>query len=207
MSPIRFNIQPWKNYIISLGCIGLLIGSGTLRDARANDWPSWLGPQNDGIAKETDWMKDWPKSGPDVLWRARIGTGFSSMATSDGMLYAMGHESGKDILRCLDMKSGDLVWTYEYPEELFDRQHEGGPGATPTIDDGTVYIFSKNGKFHAVDAKSGKIVWRKNLVDDLGAEVPTWGFSGSAVVEGNKVLLDAGFIIAFDKKTAPSYHK
>ena len=32
------------------------------------DWPQWQGPDRTGIARETGLLKEWPASGPPVLW-------------------------------------------------------------------------------------------------------------------------------------------
>ena len=57
----------------------------------AADWPRRRGPDANGISKETAWTTQWPASGPKQLWKAKVGTGFSSFAVSNGRLYTMGN--------------------------------------------------------------------------------------------------------------------
>ena len=38
--------------------------------AMGADWPQWRGPNRDGISKETGLLKEWPKAGPKLLWKA-----------------------------------------------------------------------------------------------------------------------------------------
>jgi outer membrane protein assembly factor BamB len=38
----------------------------------------------------------------------------------------------------------------------------------------------------------GSVIWAKNLNRELGLEIPTWGSAGSALVEGNLVILNLG---------------
>jgi outer membrane protein assembly factor BamB len=82
---------------------------------------------------------------------------------------------------------------------------EGGPGATPTVDGDRVYTLSRAGHLHCLDAATGKVVWMKHLVNDLGGKAPKWGYSGSPLVLGKSVIVDAGApgaaTVAFDKAT------
>src|SRR2546427_8749764 len=55
--------------------------------ARADDWPQWLGPKRDGVWRETGLLDKFPKGGPNVRWRAKIGGGYSGPAVADGRVY------------------------------------------------------------------------------------------------------------------------
>ena len=36
--------------------------------ARGDDWPQWMGPNRDGVWKETGVVEKFPKGGPKRLW-------------------------------------------------------------------------------------------------------------------------------------------
>lgn len=74
------------------------IGTGFYSTAEAADWPNWRGPNYNGISSETGWNATWPEGGPKVLWKKSIGTGFASMAISNGRVYATGNIKDNDIL-------------------------------------------------------------------------------------------------------------
>lgn len=182
-------------------CIGGVLAAMVCAPAWAEDWPHWRGPQHNGISRETGWDPGKLNDGPDVLWRKQIGTGFSSMAVSDGRVYATGNtgkpdekqEKGqKDILWCLDAGTGREIWQHAYPSPLQPKNYEGGPNATPTIDGGRVYAFSKHGHVFCVDAGSGAVVWQRHLAQDYGLEPPNWGFAGSPVIIDDLIVLNAG---------------
>ncbi len=40
------------------------------------DWPIYRGLQYNGITSETDWVADFPATGPRQLWKKSIGIGF-----------------------------------------------------------------------------------------------------------------------------------
>src|SRR5437667_6346926 len=100
---------------------------------RADDWPRWRGPRHDGISRETGWLDRWPEKGPNIAWRASVGTGFSSVAVAAGRLYTMGNADNKDTVFCLNAATGKKLWSHTYYAPLEDKLFEGGPTATPTV--------------------------------------------------------------------------
>ena len=46
----------------------------------ADDWPSFLGPQGNGISRETGLLNEWPADGPPVLWKKKVGEGYAAPA-------------------------------------------------------------------------------------------------------------------------------
>ncbi|HMP04225.1 MAG TPA: pyrrolo-quinoline quinone, partial [Gemmatales bacterium] len=59
--------------------LGGLVGVG-----QAADWPQWMGPQRDGIWRETGLVASFPAEGPKVLWRQPVGIGYTGPAVADG---------------------------------------------------------------------------------------------------------------------------
>jgi outer membrane protein assembly factor BamB len=160
--------------------------------ANAIDWYRWRGPDLNGISKEAGWLTTWPKEGPKQLWKASVGIGFSSMSVSDGRVYTMGNEKDIETVFCFDANTGELRWKHSYACPIDPHVYEGGPNATPTVDGKMVYTFSRKGHVFAFDAETGKVVWSKNVHDELGLKIPEWGLSGSVLVEGNLLIVNAG---------------
>src|SRR5262245_37353096 len=122
-------MQPRTSLLVLAGVIGL--GAPCLY---ASDWPRWRGVNADGISTETGWLGRWSGSGPKQLWKANVGTGYSSLAVADERAFTMGHNDGKDTVFCFDANSGKELWRYSYEAKLDDHYYEGGPSATPTVD-------------------------------------------------------------------------
>ena len=55
--------------------------------SRADDWPQWLGPQRDGVWRETGIVQKFPADGPKVMWRTPIGAGYAGPAVASGRVY------------------------------------------------------------------------------------------------------------------------
>ena len=161
--------------------------------ASAADWPNWRGPNYNGISDETGWLTSWPEKGPNVLWKASLGIGFSSIAVSDGKAYAMGNINKKtDVVYCFNAESGEELWRHSYAQRLDPKYYEGGTLASPTVDGGRVYTLSKDGKVFCLDAKTGKVKWEKDLIKELEIQRTGWGLAGSPLVVGDLVILNAG---------------
>src|SRR4051812_5565498 len=107
----------------------LMLGMLAAFPARSSDWPQWRGPNRDGISAERISI-NWSTEGPKLLWRASVGTGFSSIAVSEGRAYTMGNTEDKDTIWCFDARSGKDLWKYTYESKLGAVYYEGGPGST-----------------------------------------------------------------------------
>ena len=184
--------------------VGLFCGRSVAQDGAdaAADWPQWRGAQRDGSALAAGLAVDWKKQPPRVIWKAKVGTGFSSIAVSGGTALTMGNQKGKDSIYAFDAKSGRLKWQHTYACDLASLRHEGGPFATPTVDGGRVYTLSKLGHVFCLDLETGRALWKRDLVKATGTQRETYGFAGSPLIVGKVVIFSAGSAgAAFDAVT------
>ncbi len=189
---------PWLGISLLLGVLCF----GFASPAFSADWPNWRGPARNGVSPEMGLSFDWPAAGPKVLWKANVGTGFSSKAIAGGRLFTMGNENDKDSVRCLDAATGKLVWKHEYETPLDPNLFEGGPTSTPTVDGDRVYTIARQGKVFCFNAADGRVLWSRDLADGGELPAPGWGFAGSPTIHGDQLLLNVGESgMALDKKT------
>ena len=183
-------------------CLLLLLSA----TARAEDWPNYRGPNFDGNSTEA-----LPSNLPDeprILWRAKVGTGFSTVSVSRGRVLTMGNTDEVDTVYCLDATSGKILWKHSYPCALDPRFYEGGPGATPTIQGDAVYTLSKKGHAHRLDFETGKVIWSRDLTSDHKMELPEWSFASSPYLHDDLVVLNCGGAgIALDQATGKTRWK
>jgi outer membrane protein assembly factor BamB len=166
----------------------------------ADDWRQYQGPNRNLISSETNWRTDWDKNDPAIIWKNSIGFGFASISVVGDHVFTMGNIDDKDNVWCFDAKTGKEVWHHTYDCKVLAKQHEGGPCATPSIDNDSVYTISKMGQMFCLDAKTGKVKWEKDLIKEFGAKIPTWYFAGSVLLEENDLIIDIGQIVRMDKK-------
>ena len=66
---------------------------------RPGDWPGWRGPERTGVSAETGLLKQWPKGGPKLLWKATgLGAGYSTPSVAGGRLFTMGSRGDDEFL-------------------------------------------------------------------------------------------------------------
>ena len=115
--------------------------------------------------------------------------GHSSVAISYGRLYTMGNKDDVDTVFCFDPLSGDELWTYAYDCKAGPYP---GPHSTPTVDGQFTYTYSREGSLFCLDAKSGELIWRRDLKADFKVKGPRWAYACSPLVLGKMLIVHVG---------------
>ena len=189
------------NVFLAALWVGILVTASGLPGA---DWPQWRGQDENGTTTER--LPDKPGF-DNVVRRKQVGTGFSSVAVAEGRLFTMGHRGpktgGSETVWCFNAESGEELWTHSYPAPLIARFYEGGPGATPTVRQGRVFTYSKHGRLHCYEAKTGKLIWQRDMLAAAGLEgPPEWGFACSPYFLNDETLvIEAGATFALAATT------
>jgi outer membrane protein assembly factor BamB len=181
-----------------------LSGVSCATNAAPGDWPRWRGPNFDDHSTDTGLLKDWPKEGPPLAWKATgIGSGYSSIAVADGKLFTTGSKDGKISVHCLD-SGGKILWSTELGAAGGGNGYPGARGM-PTVDGQFVYALAPEGDLACFAIADGKKVWSKSLVQDFGGKAPDWKYSESVLIDGDKLICTPGgtkgTLLALDKKT------
>jgi outer membrane protein assembly factor BamB len=175
--------------------------------ALAADWGQWRGPNRDGCSTETGLLAAWPKDGPALAWKATgIGAGFSTVAIAGERIYTTGEKGDSDFVHCLDLNGGKILWSAKYGKSGAPGWGGfTGPRGTPTVDGEMLYVIGQYGEVACLKTADGSVVWSKALDKDFGGKRPEWGFSESALIDGNQMICTPGgaqgAIVALDKKT------
>jgi outer membrane protein assembly factor BamB len=175
--------------------------------AVAGDWAKWRGPNGNGVVDDSEWNPNALSGSPKIVWKTQLGLGYSAVAVQGNRLYTMGNftngANGKDIVYCLNAASGKEIWRYTYTCKTSERWP--GPTATPVLDGNRLYTLSDDtGDLHCLNAENGKVLWKRNVVSEFDT-VPPYdgvGYSGSALIEGDLILLNLNTAgVALDKST------
>jgi len=161
--------------------------------AHADDWPQFLGPQRDGVSKETGILKNWPKDGPPVAFQKPVGEGFSGPVVAGGKLIVFHRVGAEEIVACWDAQSGKALWSFAYPTQYQDGLGKGdGPRSTPTIDNQRVLTLGAEGKLHCLQLNDGKALWSRDLTKDYAVPQSFFGVGTSPLVIDGRVLINVG---------------
>jgi outer membrane protein assembly factor BamB len=148
----------------------LLVGLGapclSPLTSAAGDWPQWRGPNRDGVVHGATVPAKWPKTLRED-WKVEVGEGVASPVVVGGHVFVFTRQNGNEVGRCLDVASGKEIWQSEPYAAPYQRGGgEGdfsiGPRSTPAVADGKVYTLGMCGMLSYWDAKTGKLLWRKD---------------------------------------------
>jgi RNA polymerase sigma factor (sigma-70 family) len=173
--------------------------------ALSADWPQWRGPNRDGVVHGAAVPAKWPKALKEE-WKVPVGKGVASPVVVGGSVYLLTRPKGDDeVVLCLDLQSGKENWRSEpYPAPYKVGPGEGTaddrPRSTPAVADGRVFTLGMTGVLLCLDAKSGKLLWRKDT-----KYAPYMG-SSPLVADGLCIICvsdgaKTGGLTAFDAKT------
>jgi outer membrane protein assembly factor BamB len=168
------------------------------------DWPQWRGPNRDGKSVERGLLKSWPAGGPPRAWQTKgAGEGYSSFAVANGKVYTLGARGGTEYVMAFDESTGKKLWEVAHGSR-FSNDRGDGPRATPTVEGALLYAYGASGDLSSLDAASGKVHWKINVLERFGGSNITWGLSESPLVLRDRILVNAGgpqaSIVAVSKK-------
>jgi outer membrane protein assembly factor BamB len=168
----------------------------------ADAWPQWRGPNADGISKETGLLETWPKTFRP-LWTADVGQGFAGPVAKDGRAYCFSLIDNRDTLTCYDANTGKAIWS-----ESYDGGWTGnypGTRATPTIEGDRIYTYGGGSDLVARELKTGKMLWRVNVLKESGANALGWAQASNPLIDGNTIYVQNGtggrVAVGVDKNT------
>ncbi|MEM6673926.1 MAG: PQQ-binding-like beta-propeller repeat protein [Planctomycetota bacterium] len=154
------------------------------------DWLQWGGPAGSFTANASRLAVAWPDSGPKQLWSRPLGLGHSAFVVSGDRAFTMYGDGEQETVVALDARSGQTTWEFTYDVRYSTRNKTyGGPHATPLLDvDGRLITVGIDAKVHALDAATGELVWRRDLLLNDGVDLPQSGYAASPVSWGDTVI-------------------
>ena len=172
------------------------------------DSPRFRGPEGDGIFRESGLLKKWPEDGPTLAWTAKgLGTGFSSAAVADGVVYVTGMDEQKQGYLFAFNLDGSPKWKVAYgPEMGKTGPAVAGTRGTPAVDGDKIFVMSGFAKLYTVESKKGQVLKSIDLLKLSGAKQVRYGFAECVFVDGKKIICTPGgpdaTLMAFDRETA-----
>jgi outer membrane protein assembly factor BamB len=192
-------------------------------DARLDtpEWPQWGGPTRDFRSPSTGLAATWPATGPKALWSRPLGEGHSSIVAAEGLIFTQYRPtksllgvvvskftgSDPEVVVALDPATGATRWEHRYEAPIvkgMDTEYGLGPHSTPLVVDGRVFAVGMTGRLHALDAKTGTVLWSHDLWNEMGGKVMGRGYSCSPLAYGETIVLTLGgpgqSVVAFRQK-------
>lgn len=170
------------------------------------EWPGFRGADRASRVSEALEELDWDASPPEELWQRRVGPAWSSMCLVSGRLFTQEQRGDEEVVACYDAQTGEPICEHAEESRFEEITSGAGPRATPTFAEGRIYAYGARAVLVALDAATGAVLWRHDLMEEVDAPLPVWGFSSSPLVFENCVVVYAGGsggngLMAFDAET------
>ena len=167
---------------------------GMAFDATADEWPQWRGPGRDGRWHETGIVERFDSDRLTLEWKVPVSGGYTGPTVAVDRVFLTDRvdepESIERIL-CFDWKTGKRLWTHTYGCK-YDIGYRDGPRASVTIDRGRAFALGAVGHLHCLDARSGRLLWRRDMRNDYNVKMPTWGIAAAPLVFEKLLIVQIG---------------
>jgi outer membrane protein assembly factor BamB len=190
-----------RGFVIGVGAAGV---ASLLPAAQGSDWPQFRGPDRNGISKEMGLFRKWPAGGPKVLWSVPVTQGYAAAAIVGGRVYHHDYDEAKSewCVNCRSLADGKLIWQFREAREV--RPNHAITRTIPAVDSRFVCSLDPKAVLHCLDVKTGKQIWRKSLVTEYKATIPSWYNGQCPLQEADRLIVATGgtaIMVALDKAT------
>jgi outer membrane protein assembly factor BamB len=157
------------------------------------DWPGFLGPERNGKSAERGLPASWPATGPEIVWKTNIGTGYAAPAIAGRRLFHFARFGNVARLTCFNSETGAELWKCEHPSDYDDMLgYNNGPRATPVVDGPHVYTYSAEGILQCVRIADGQRVWRRDTMQGFHVVKNFFGVGSTPLVWNDLLLVNIG---------------
>ncbi len=194
------------NMKIFLPSLCVLLGSlaGSLA---ADHWPSWRGPNHDGVSAEKGLPVEWDAQ-KNVKWKLALPGGGSATPVVWGSRIFLTCAGEKELLLlCVDT-DGKELWRRPLESskgEKGKREENTRASPSPCTDGKQVYTLTGTGVFAAHDLE-GKQVWKFNVEERYGRIRLGFGFHTTPLLHEGRLYLPlihsgGAWVVALDAAT------
>ncbi len=163
----------------------------------AQDWPGFGGPtRNFIVSAHTN------TTVPFAAWSIELGVGDAAPVVIGERIFvneASFDENGNETIgvRCIAAKDGKTIWYTSVEESSSESQdisdkYPVRPVASLSHSAGRIVCLSYGGILSCIDATSGKLHWKHNLVKEFDASYMQYGFASSPWCDESKVVVACG---------------
>ncbi len=176
----------------SLLLLAMLLAHGAF--ARAEHWPQWRGPKNDGISNEKNLPVSWgEKDGKTtgVLWKLPMPgpAGATPVVWGDKLFTTSAAPGGDLVLLCVST-AGKELWKHKIGGGDKEVRGDEGNSASPSpcTDGKHVWTFMANGEL-ACYTVDGQKVWQFNTETRYKKLSIAFGMTSTPVLDEGKLYL------------------
>jgi outer membrane protein assembly factor BamB len=169
--------------------VATLLARGTSA-GNAEDWPQFRGLNCSGISASKQPLSTTFSATEGERWSATLGDGIGSPVVAAGRVFVSAMTGDETVsLIAFDAMTGQKLWQRSFPTGPLAEVHKTNSHAstTPAADDNQVFFYFSTLGLIAVDAATGRDVWRYALPTPFF--VFKWGAGMSPVLYRDLVLM------------------
>ena len=158
----------------------------------SDDWSVYLGPNRNGSAVGNGIFEK-ERFGLETAWKIQLGSGYSQVVADSKTLYTLFSDGTNDLVAAISTENGKELWRTVIAETY--KGHDGsedGPMATPVISGDALYGLGPWGHLFKVSLSDGKMLWKKDLRETVGAVKPEYGFASSPLLVNDLIVMSVG---------------
>ena len=177
----------FRSWLSALAVVSLL--SLSTRSATAENWPSWRGPQNNGISSETNLPTEWSAT-KNVAWKLDLPGSAGATPVVHGSNIFLTSVVGDELVLICASTDGKERWRRTVSQGNQDvRSDEGNSAANSPVTDGQhVWTMFANGAL-ACYTVDGEKVWDLDLQQEYGTFEIQFGMTSTPVLDDGRLYL------------------
>jgi outer membrane protein assembly factor BamB len=182
------------------------------QSARADNWPQWRGPTNNGVSRETNIPAEW-SADKNIDWKLKLPGSSGATPIVWGERIFLTSADGDDIVLLCVSTDGKVLWKSSLGHGKGRFRYDEGNNASPSpsTDGKHVYAFAGTGDFACFDF-DGKQVWHFNAQERYGKFRIMHGMHTTPVLDGDRLYFqllhsNGAWVIALDKATGEEVWK
>ncbi|MCX6325363.1 MAG: PQQ-like beta-propeller repeat protein [Bacteroidia bacterium] len=179
----------------------VMIGS---LNSYSQDWPQFRGIGRDSKVTGFKAPSAWPTE-LKLEWKVSVGFGDATPVLTGKKIYLNTRQGNEEVVLCIDASTGKELWKNQYPSVAVTGPavSHPGPRSTPAVANGKVVTFGTSAILSCLDAKTGKVIWRRENPTNV---VPQFFTGMSPLIVENLCIAhvgtkDNGEVLALDLNT------
>ncbi|PYR01565.1 MAG: hypothetical protein DMF97_07255, partial [Acidobacteria bacterium] len=194
-------------FLVFLGC--------AVASLRADNWPQWRGPAQNGVSTEKNLPGRWSKT-ENITWTLDLPawSGSTPIVWGDRIFLNVAEdlkrrEGDNLFLWCVDRNNGAVMWKRPLGGGNHQEQKQNMSTPSPVTDGRAVWAMTGTGILKAFDFE-GKELWARDIQKEYGRFGLNWGYASSPLLHGDSLFVqvlhgmktdDPSYLLRIDKAT------
>jgi len=174
--------------ILKRSSVALVLTFLGISGARAENWPQWRGPTNDGICTEKNLPTEWSAT-KNVVWKLDMpGEGSSTPAIWGKRIFLTAVDGADSVALCVNT-DGKELWRKKVGKAVATKREGNSATPSPSTDGKYAWFYFGTGDLACFDVE-GNEKWHFNVQDRYGKFRIMWGIHNSPLLHDDRLYVE-----------------